>query len=189
MKALNVKRRVILAGLCLNLLLAFSSTGGADDEALPVPYVTAAPNGHFYFKMIPDSPLDREKGRGICYQVLGERNDQIFWETSGWYSSRVYLTHDGKSLVRFGNWPRGHELSDDHVAIAFYFAGKLIKSYSTKDLVKDPQKIQTSMSHYYWHKGSPEIEVYRYQFTLTTIDNIEYVFDIKTGNIILATQL
>lgn len=161
----------------------------ADDEALPVPYVTASPNGHFYFKMIPEDFLDREKGHGICYQVLADEEDQIYWRTNDWYSSRVYLTHDGQYLVRFGNWPRGHELSENHVGIAFYHRGKLIKSYSTKDLVKDPQSLRTSKSHYYWHKGSPDIDIYRYQFKLTTIDNIEYLFSIKTGAIILETPL
>ncbi|MCA9402169.1 MAG: hypothetical protein KC897_00175 [Candidatus Omnitrophica bacterium] len=175
--------------LMISVILLTGNRAGADDESLPVPFVRASANGHFYFKMIPESPLDREKGHGICYQVLSEAGDEVLWQTSGWYSNRVYLTHDGQYLVRYGNWPRGHELSENHLAIAFYHRGQLIRSYSTKQLVKDPAQILPSMSHYYWSRRDPEFDTFRYLFKLKTIDNVEYTFDIKSGNIITEQQL
>jgi archaellum component FlaF (FlaF/FlaG flagellin family) len=88
-----------------------------------------------------------------------------------------------------GRWPRGRELADEHLAVAFYNGGQLIKKYSTLDLVKDGSAIKRTTSHYFWLAGTPQLELApefgsEDIFTLITLDNIQYTFDITTGEII-----
>ena len=166
------------------LILFLSAYAWADSEAPPYPYVTTAEYSRYYFKMIPSDQYDREKGSGICYEATVDNKDKVLWKSNGWYSFEVYLSNDGMYLVRMGNWPRGHELSAQHLAIAFYKEGKLLKSYSTKDLVKNSSAIQVTVSHYFWKDKAPVFHAYEKRFQLVTIDKIEYVFDITNGEII-----
>jgi hypothetical protein len=166
------------------LILSIASVSWSDSEVPPYPYVTVAEYGRYYFKMIPDTQHDREKGSGICFEVTADELDKIIWKTKGWYSFETFLSHDGKYLIRMGNWPRGNELSDDHLAVSFYKKGQLLKSYSTKDLVKNPTKIDRSVSHYFWKKDRPILNTNEYRFKIITVDNIEYIFDIVSGKII-----
>jgi hypothetical protein len=167
-------------------LLLIYSIAWADSEAPPYPYVTVSEYGGYYFKMIPDkqNQYDGDNGSGICFEVTTDQTDKILWTTTGWYAFVTYLSYDGAYLIRMGNWPRGQELSSEHLAVAFYKEGELLKSYSTKDLVKDPSSIERTVSHYSWSAESPKLDSYEHRFTIVTKDNNEYVFDITNGSII-----
>jgi hypothetical protein len=160
----------------------------ADQERPPYPYITVSKSGHYYFKMIPDvggrqGQYGRYKGTGICYRVTPDEKDEIIWKTKGWFSFNTYLSYDGKYIIRMGDWIRGHEPSDEHLAVAFYKEGEHLKGYSTKDIVKDSSAIRRTVSHYEWLSDEkPKLESHK--FTIKTIDNIEYIFDITNGNII-----
>lgn len=164
----------------------------ADSEAMPGAYVEASVGGKYYFKMIPDekNPFNRENGHGILFKVNPKGPDEVVWETDGWYAFNVHIHFKGEYLVRMGDWPRGHQPADEDLGIAFYNKGKLIKKYSTKDLVKDVTVIRPSVSHYSYLK---EIKgfVNRYSniFIITSLDNIEYQFDVATGKIVSEKQL
>ena len=172
-------------------LLLISPIVWADSEAPPRPYITASKYGRYYFKMIPDKQdrYNRENGSGICFKVTPDLTDKIIWKTIGWYSFRTHLSDDGKYLVRMGNWPRGSELSGEDLAVAFYKEGQLIKSYSTKDLVKDRSAIEITVSHYSWLSEIKNLEPFSYRFTIVTKDNIEYIFNIENGKIISQKKL
>lgn len=167
-----------------SLLIFFSHIVLADSEGPPYSYVATTLTGRYYFKMIPENGYDREKGKGICYEVKSDGTDKKIWKTKGWYSFKVYLSNDGKYLIRMGNWSRGQELSDKDLAVAFYKEGKLLKEYSTKDLVKDPSAIVRTVSHYAWKGDLPVFNPYKNIFQLTTIDNIKYIFNVLDGEII-----
>lgn len=185
MSAWPIQPKIFLVSVSC-LALAVWSFAYSDEEVSPRAYVATAGEGVFYFKMVPKLiyPIDPQtvQGAGHAYRVLEGGQDELLWSTSGWYAYRVCLSDDGRYLVRLGNWPRGRAPSAEHLAIAFYDQGKLLKSYSTKDLILDPDKIQPSVSHYQFVRGTPHfVGPYGYAFQLITADGVEYRFDVRTG--------
>ena len=187
----------------LIILLFTCSTLLADSEAMPTPRVTVSENAQYIFKQLP-SLRDKD------YKVIGEpwgaayelQNDGTFrelWRVEGWYAWTMYLSNDGRYLVRMGNWAHGSEPSPRNLAVAFYDNGKLLADYSTADLVKDKTKVRASVSHYVWLsyqvyrlEDGPESRLleprpkldYANKFYLKTCDGISYTFDATTGKII-----
>lgn len=173
--------------LIILFVLISCSVSVADEEIAPYPYIAATENGRFYFKITPDqeAKYDHDKGSGTLFEINNDGTEKALWKVEGWYAFKTYISHDGKYLVRMGNWPRGREPSDEHLAIAFYKEGKLLKSYSTKNLIKDPSAIRPTKSHYFYLKKVIGFEeFYGYHFIIQTIDNAEYVFDASNGMII-----
>ncbi len=172
------------------LMTAAASSIRADTEAMPEAYVTASHDGIYFFKLVPPISKDRYNRAsekltyGIAYQVLPDGSNLELWRTEGWYSFRVFLSGDGKYLARLGPWNSGDQPSKDDLAVAFYKEGKLLKQYSTEQLVKDKSKVKRSISHYEWFDFNqmPKIGGDGY-FHLKTLDGISYLFDMTTGNI------
>jgi hypothetical protein len=169
----------------------------ADMPAPQIPYVTAAPGGEAYFKMIPSPDGKWGDGFGIAYRLREDGTDVELWRTKGWYSHEVFLSVDGEYLVVMGPWNRGHSPNPEDLAVAFYRRGTLLRQYSTAQLVKDGSKVFTTASHYRWLardlerytkvKKDPESElriIWKNTFRLKTCDGILYDFDITTGEII-----
>jgi len=169
--------------LVVPLLILFPYFAWADSIAAPYSYVAVAKHGHYYFKMTPDQD-DRKGGSGTCYKVTSKDSDEVLWRSHGWYAYSVYLSNHGEYLIRMGDSAKGHKLSDKDLAVAFYKEGKLLKRYSTKDLVKKAYAIKKTFSHYVWKADYPIFNAYQQQFQLTTIDKIEYIFNITNGEIV-----
>jgi len=183
------------------ILLFGSSLIRADSQAPPQPLVfTSEGGGSALFTMVP-AKLDADykvtkKPFGIAYKLSEEGVLEELYRTSGWYSFRVFVSDDGKYLVQMGPWNAGHRPEKDHLAVAFYKNGKLLKSYSTADLVQDPDKVMASASHYMWlaphynlklsageaYSLRPRLD-YDNKFTLNTIDGWTYEFDATNGKI------
>lgn len=169
---------LILIALCIDIVRA-------DLVEPPYPYVAASSNGKYYFKMLPD-PKEKfaiTKGKGILYEVTKRGKDKELWRVSGWYSFSTYIYDDGKHLVRIGNWYGGGPSSGD-VAIAFYENGKLLKSYSTLDILKNPSNAPKSVSHYSYLKEISGFYKGTEMFSIITVEDIEYTFDATTGEIL-----
>jgi hypothetical protein len=178
------------------LLLACSATH-ADQETAPRPRVFASDEGAIVFAMLPpllDDKTGRAKreGHGIAYRMDAKGAFQMLYRTEGWYADEIFLSRDGRYLVRMGPWARGRAPAKDHLAVAFYRDGKLLKQYSTAELVKDASKVRASVSHYFWRAdeaegseagGAPKLWHGDLLFTLTTIDRIEYAFRLTDGSI------
>jgi hypothetical protein len=190
--------------VCLIALSCSLSNVFADDEQSQYSYVIASLGGRYFFlmKSDPNDIYNREKGTGICYEVTNNGEFKELWRTEGWYSFGTFLASSVDSdnrpkrlhhyLVRLGNWPRGRKLSADHVGVGFYKDGKLLKLYSTADLIRNESAIHPSVSHYEYldNKFEPTLE-YQYQtggwiFKLVTIEGVHYQFDVKTGQILEA---
>lgn len=134
-----------------------------------------------------------KEAHGIAYKLDDGGKMKELYRTDGWYSFQVYISRDGQYLARMGPWSVGHEPEEKDLAVAFYKGGKLLKEYSTKDLIKDPSKLLISVSHYMWlahenltaeEKGpEPSMNDYFEKFELHTIDGWTYVFDITNGEI------
>jgi hypothetical protein len=158
--------------------------GFADEEIASHPYLIQSINGKYYFKMVPTKGkyIGDRKGIGYAYEISADSCDKILWKVSDWYSFKTFLSHDGVYLIRLGNWPRGNKPSKEDLAIAFYKNGKLLKPYSTLEIITDENNIGKTKSHYKYMKGDAGfIQPYEYKFEITTIDNYVYVFNAKTG--------
>lgn len=170
----------------------------ADSPAPPRSFVTTHPYCSCYFIMIPEKIILDESAQtstrtpafGKAFRLNDDGSSTLMWEVSGWYSFENYLSWDGRYLVRMGDWPQGKSVSKDHMAVTFYDKGKELKQYSTADLVRNPQKIQRTISHYFWQSGGPtypRIE-YKNNFLLKTIDGYVHEFDMETGELIKSSK-
>ena len=164
----------------------------ADSIIEPYEEKTFSKNGLYVFWMVPDRTEDESHSQQSDekYQAFGEvykvNRDKTFtqkWTIKGWYAYQVYLSNDGKYLVRMGDWALGCGVSKSDLAIAFYKEGKLLKSYSTYDLVKNNNSIECTMSHYMWLE-EVNMEYENNIFTLKTLEGITYHFDVETGEIV-----
>ena len=178
-----------------------------DYPADPTPLIfTPEYSGHVCFCMVPwqYSKPDRKVVRepfGILFRLTDDGKMEEVYRTEGWYSFKVYVSDDGRYLVQMGPWNSGFEVSEKHLALAFHKDGKLLKRYSTAEIVKDPDQIEHSSSHYRWmapglDQKYPEAEKaalwpkldYHNKFTLNTLDGWTYVFDATTGEITSTTK-
>jgi len=166
--------------------------GLADSPAPPQPVFTVSDNGRYLFKMIPEE-WPQESGSstknvndfGVAYKVVANGALKEIWNVSGWFAFRVFLSDDGEHLVRMGPWNCGREPTKSDLAVAFYKRGKLLKEYSTADLVEDKSAVITSVTHYRWLALTDTALMLDPDniFHIRTIDNIQYGFDITTGDI------
>ena len=183
----------ILCAVCL--LGAMSSR--ADTESPNWTYVTASTtdgttgHGDRYAKCVP-SGFSGPNGVTKIYRV-GEDQD-VLEHTYDWYAAQVYLSGANKktSVVRFGPWSQGHEANTNDLALAFYYDGRLLKSYSTLDIAGKPNNVTHSVSHYTWRQGirgygwlkSASSKYLIYGFTLKTIDGRTLCFNVQTGELV-----
>ena len=165
----------------------------ADSPAAPRPWVATSERGDFFFKMVP--PKWKEEGDrfvverepfGVTYKISEDGEFEEVWRTEGWYTFEGYLSEDGRYFVRFGPWASDQENHAD-LAIAFYDRGKLLKEYQVKELIRKPDLLEDSVSHYMWR---PAIQTkpngfYGGTFHLVMIDKTIYSFDYETGEIII----
>jgi hypothetical protein len=155
----------------------------ADSPAAPEAYIATSSSGRYTFHMFPAN-----EDYGVAYEIKPSGGLKELWRIKGWYSFKVFLADDGSHLVRMGPWNFGSDPASDHLAVAFYRDGKLLKSYSTAELVKDHSRVRRSSSHYQWlnerEMGAegPQLD-WNGQFNLTTADGINYRFDVTTGEI------
>jgi hypothetical protein len=192
-----VNARLPATPLVLCVSLACAAAAKADQEAPNYAYVEASSNhstsngGDRYAKCVPSEKFGTE-GKTYIYRVR-DGNDQLL-ETYDWFTFNIHVLAVGKStsVVRFGPWNRGHEPSEEHLALAFYLDGKLLKRYSTLDIVGPHGKISSSVSHYMWRAKVHgycwlEKEDERFQksgFSLETVDGHVISFDYKSGEIL-----
>lgn len=178
--------------LCALIVLVSPLRILADTVRSPYPWALASSDGRIVFKMVPakwhideknNMVIDRDS-HGVAYRLDEAGNFVEQWRTEGWYAFRAFLSEDGRYLVRLGPWASDQEKHSD-LAVAFYEEGKLLRQYEVRDLVKDPGKLEYSVSHYMWtpetQSRPPGLE--GQIFRLVTIDKIEYLFDIATGEI------
>ena len=181
--------------LLITILGVAASNVDADSPRTPYPYIVTSAHGGVYFRMVP-RPGRSSDGFGIAYRIRDDGSDEELWRTQGWYSTEVFLSNDGEFLVAMGPWNGGTEPRKEDLAVAFYREGKVIKHYSTADLIKDKSKVMKSLSHYTWlardaemisgSKRDPEAELRVFSnntFRLKTCDGLVYLFDMTTGEI------
>ena len=178
------------AALVLVLLICgYSHQSFSDSPMDKTPLITQTIGGQYYFIMMPERYYKDSKRRvpahGAAYELLKDGSSKKLWEVSGWYAFSVYLSSDGRYLARTGNWAMGHKPSHEETAVEFYDNGKLLKRYSTRDIIENDDSVQRSTNHYQWrHQGGFRLFINRNnEFRLRTIENVDLTFDVTTGEI------
>ena len=188
MKILSIISLVALATLLIDTM--------ADSPAAPRPWVATSEWGDFFFKMVPpkwknegDLYVMEREPYGVTYEISEDGEFNEVWRTEGWYTFEGYLSENGRYFVRFGPWASDQENHTD-LAIAFYDCGRLLKKYQVKELIRKPELLEDSVSHYMWR---PAIQTkpngfYAGTFHLVMIDKTTYSFDYETGEIIIRKE-
>lgn len=174
--------RRLLAAFILMLLWAESAYA---DKPIP-PHSWERAVGSYRFVMVwpydatPLASGERRYPASGLYRADGPA--EPLW-TVDWYAheGEVFVAADGELLARMGPWPGSEDY--DELAVAFYRNGKLTKSYHVSDLVKSPETLPQSASHYMWHNGVT-FDPDQLRLSVATIPGITYIFDVKTGQIL-----
>lgn len=202
---MRYRSRVLLIALAVS---AFASSAVADDEASNVAHVVAGPYGRCYAKSVPDHVYDpedepRQQGRTMVYRV--GNSEDVLVQRLDWFSKQLFVRcapGDDIVVVRLGPWHRGHDPHADHLAIAFYKGGQLLKRYSTLDIAGgekaengelSPYKnVSASVSHYTVFDAAPEMvrittaqgAIFEDNWVIRarTVDGRPLTFDIETGD-------
>jgi len=166
----------------------------ADKPAEPRSYTEVTQDSKYIFVMHAPTNIfgGYEAGKGIALKAkykksgLYENNGskQPLW-TVDWYASGVYVSSDGVHLIRMGHWPAGFAMNKEdlkQLAVAFYNKGNLIKEYLIADLIKEPDKLQQTISHFMWRKNVFYDDTVG-QLRVETHDDQNIVFDLN-GNIV-----
>jgi hypothetical protein len=170
--------------LIFAIILILSSNVLADDEASNRAYVKSSEYGTSFAKCIPDESYG-PKGKTLVYSINPKDGSEQLIATYDWFSKQIYLM-DYRGLVRLGPWQRGRKASANHLAIAFYKDGKLLKEYSTLDIAGKENNVSSSVSHYTVFEkiiGFRWLGADDYAFDVQTNDNRTLSFNISTGNL------
>ena len=188
---------------------AFADPALADEEASTVAHVVAGPYGRCYAKSVPAHIYDpegepRQQGHTILYRV-GDARDSVEHRFD-WFSQKLFvrcsLAND-TLVVRIGPWHRGHDPRADHLAIAFYKGGTLLRRYATLDIaggkkakdggISKYANVSVSVSHYTVFESGPEMvkvttnvgPVFTENWIIkaTTVDGRALVFDMASGEL------
>jgi hypothetical protein len=154
---LLTQRKLRNAGRALLIALAgvaCASPALADQEASNVPHVAAGPYGRCYAKSVPRHIYDpdggpRQQGRTEVYRV--EDPEDVLLQRYDWFSQVLFVRcrpGDETVVVRVGPWHRGHDPRADHLAIAFYQGGRLLRRYSTLDMAGEEEAEDGAFSRY-----------------------------------------
>jgi len=193
--------------LLITAILAFyASNIIANSPAVPWRHVVTSED-KFFFVMDPGN-MDDVSEKGIAYKAKRNGVEKL-WEVSGWYAfpGDVFLSQDGKTLVRIISnfyYEQNEATLSNKEVLFFYRKGKLKRTYTVKELIKNLKKgipISSFNGTQYWVKDSKiapsdwySIETHPKDgsgmsttpdvFQLTTIEGTHYLFDLKNGDLI-----
>jgi hypothetical protein len=167
----------------------------ADEEMAPHLWMMVSNNQKHCFRMVPEKHHFEGKEKVVDRRAFGIANTldengemQEIWRVEGWYAFSGHLSDNGRYFVRMGPWATDLENHTD-LAVAFYDHGKLLKEYRVKDLIKNDNMLEESVSHYQWlpvKQTRPTGFVNQWNsnlFHLVMIDHTTYDFDFTTGTI------
>lgn len=174
--------RRLLAALVLVLLW---TTNAYADSPIP-PHNWERVVGSYRFVMLSPYDQSAQGAEGRRYPAAGlyriDGPPEPLWTVDFYaHEGEVFLSPDGAHLVRMGPWPSGGNF--DELAVGFYRNGTGTKSYRVRDLVKNPENLPQSVSHYQWH-GEVTYDPGQQRLTVATIPGITYVFDATTGEVL-----
>ena len=180
--------RSFFTPLGLIILILFSPGATfADSPATPCSYSVPSDAGLFVM-LAPDpkseclsqgdEPKRTAKALREKYGASGLYSGADPVWTVDWFSYKVYLSKNGKYLVRMGPWAS----SGSDEAFSFFADGKLLKTYKVEDIVRDVAALPHSVSHFEWKKDTVLYDAAG-TFSASTLEGGDFIFDLATGEI------
>jgi len=174
------------------ICLITSVTTFADTVATKCSYAVPLEEARLVFVMIVAEPnneclsqgpekLEAAKSLRKRYKTSGlypASGSEPLW-TVDWFSYQVFLSADGRSLVRTGPWAS----KDSDEALSFFSEGKLLRTYAVKDIIRYVSALPHSVSHFEWQKHL-EINNSKRTFEVTTLEEGRLSFNLENGEII-----
>jgi hypothetical protein len=175
----------------LTLLLTLPATVSADHPAPPYDYTVTTKDGKYIFVMLASykdchcpnagEVNKHEDIRRTYSQSRLYRNDGSttpLW-TVDWFAYAVAVSSDGQHLMRWGY--RGGKYGG--FALEFYQAGRPIADYRKDQLMLFPPLFPYSELNIDWIAES-SFDDQQGRFTLKTVEGLQTVFDMATGQVI-----
>jgi len=167
---------MFLAVLMVTVLFS-GVTALADSFVTPAPAMVESEDGSHVFSFNPDNSSEFPE-MGVYRNT--EPLELVYAINFGsiTFLNDFYFSADMKYFVHFPT------ITQDTVLL-FYEDGILMESYRIPNLVKDKRVVSYSVSMAMWYDFNSRIlDVENNTFTVTTNDDLTYVFDITTGKAI-----
>ena len=183
----NLHKRISAIAVFLVAIMMFGSVTVFADDFVIDPFRIVSEDGSRVFIYTPYPHFHQERdsilpATGLYYNT--EPLELIYLlEDIGWaFESDFVFSSDFRYLAFFGR------MSFD-VALEFYEDGILIKRYMIDDLVKNMNEVSISTSRAWWEeRAGRSFDIVNNTLIITTYDNLTYVFDITTGEIIESSE-
>ncbi len=194
-----------LRTLAIMAVLMACASLWAQDEDAPGSWFATSEQGGAFFKMVAPKWESKDGKRakvrepfGVAYTIGEDGGLTELWRTSGWHGDELFLSNNGRYLVRVGAQARDLKNHTD-LAVAFYDRGVLLREYRVCDLLKKADAVETLGSQYRWRLGAPggeagieeglrgllpEEKEPELRFHLRMIDQTDHRFDVATGKIL-----
>ena len=176
------KRKSVIAMLLALMWMFGSMTVYADSFPEPEPFEMVSDDGTMVFRWVP-GPKDSYSATA---QAGVYRNDEQVYSvenlpTYGASAHEYLFSTDFKYLVF-------KPTTDQVTALGFFENGVLLRSYRIDKLVRDMNVVSYSVSTASWENWRGRVfDADNNTLTIVTLDDITYVFDITTGEIIYDT--
>jgi hypothetical protein len=182
--------------LVLLLVAVLPAALAADDEASNVPVIAVDQWGRCYAKSVPSESYG-SAGSTRVYAVTARAD--VLLDSYSWYANQIRLAcnvsapgeQSGTSIVQFGPWARGQKASEQALALAFHFRGRLLRRYSTLDIAGSPDGVSASVSHYTVIRqvdGYKTNASNRLVFEVVTVDGRRLTFEPTTGELVASVR-
>ena len=171
-----MKRRTVLALIAAAFApAAFAPAAFADRPKRAAATYRIYSRNHEYF-----ADINAEIQRTVVYAVDRSGRPVPLWEIPGWFRVAM-LSNDGASLVTGydGSNLLDQGFSPEDIMLTFYHRGRLTTVIRLKELVADPGKLPSTVSHWRWGEYLGFDEVNRFQ--VKTVEGKLLSFDPVTG--------
>jgi len=181
-----MKKCISIAAAFILLLLAITIHAGADDWLPPRPFEIWSEDRNRVFRFDPDS--HRDVAQAAVYRSDNLRQPIYTVENlRAWaYEENFFFSRDFQHFVF-------RPPADFHIALQFYSNGILMRTHYIQDLVVDMDRVLHSTTTAWWGPEDQRtvwIEFFpeNDRLAITTIEEITYIFDITTGEILKDTH-
>ena len=173
-----MKRLIIFLVALITITVLFGGiTALADSFITPEPSITISKDGSRVFAFNPFDDEDFPE-MGIYRNTSPLELVYIIPFSGMVFESDFYFSSDMRHFVYMPT------ISQDTV-LYFYRDGNFLQSYRIPNLVRNKSNVEFSVSMAFWyHHESLKFDTTGNTFSLTTKEDITYVFDVTTGNAI-----
>jgi len=175
-------KRLFIGFVLVVSLFVLVQPVNADDFPPPIPFEVFSECGYYVFRFEPTDDFFEPGSMALFNVTTDELIYTVEWFDFPGHPHLIYENsfHFSDDLRYFNFIPVSQS-----VGILFYANGQMVNSHNIDDLVEDHSLIRYSVTMADWRSRKPiAIDYQNNTLTLETIDNITYIFDLRTGEIL-----